>query len=79
MSRHRSFIASDNIGKPCSCLECQAAGVTHLAIVCVPPDEFCSKARWLHGDELRRWYEAREEARTKFKALKDSHAFGGGR
>jgi hypothetical protein len=48
------------VGVPCDCLECQAAGVTHLPSVKVPPDAYCSTPHWLHGDALKRWWDARE-------------------
>jgi hypothetical protein len=54
-----------NIGAPCSCLECQAASVTHLCIVRVPGDEFCSVEHWLHGEQLRAWWDARNRMLTE--------------
>lgn len=74
----RSYIASDNFGQPCNCLDCQAAGVTHLQIVKVPKDDV-GPARWIHGEELKRWHEARARAREQFNALTQSKAFGGSR
>ena len=52
---------SDTIGVPCSCLECQAAGVTHLPCVKVPGDELVSVPHWLHGEALGRWWSARAQ------------------
>ena len=49
-------------GPCCTCLDCTAAGVTDLPSVRVPPDQFCSTRRWLHGEELRAWYAARDRA-----------------
>jgi hypothetical protein len=69
--RGRTFTANDNVGKPCNCLECQAAGVTDKAIRFVPADEFHPKARWLHGSELKSWYEAYERAQTEMRAVRD--------
>jgi hypothetical protein len=51
-----------NVGETCGCLDCQAAGVTHLRRVRVPPDEYCSRPRWLHGAELRTWHAERDAA-----------------
>lgn len=45
-----------NVGEPCQCPECREAGVTHLRRVRVPADDFCSEPRWLHGEDLRRWW-----------------------
>jgi hypothetical protein len=43
----------------------------HLPLIHVPPDAFCSTWRWLHGEELRAWYEARDralaDARERFR------------
>src|SRR5262249_45115348 len=61
--RHRSWPPKSpnvNVGATCDCLECRAAGVTELARVKVPPDQYSTVPRWLHGDELKRWYEERE-------------------
>jgi hypothetical protein len=58
----RPILPADNVGTTCSCLECRAADVTHLRLIRVPPDQFCVKRRWLHGEELRVWYEARDRA-----------------
>jgi len=68
MSRNRPFIASDNVGRPCHCLECQAAEVTDKPIVRVPPDDFHPKARWLHGEELKAYWLARDRAMTALRA-----------
>lgn len=62
MSRNRPFVAADNVGRPCNCLECQAAGVTDLPIVKVPPDEFHARSRWLHGEALKSLHAARTTA-----------------
>jgi hypothetical protein len=45
-------------GAPCGCPECRQAGVTELEQV----RDFHT-GRWLHGHELRRWHEARDEFR----------------
>lgn len=60
---------------PCSCILCQSAGVTHLPLRFVPdftPDDveeqaFCppfnrmvTPGHWAHGEELRRWYAAKQ-------------------
>lgn len=65
--KRRTYLPTDNEGQPCNCLECQAAEVTHLAIRFVPPDAFSSKARWIHGEELKRWYVARDEAQQQLR------------
>ena len=57
----------DNVGEPCNCLDCQAAGVTAFPIVRVPGDEHNPKPHWLHGDPLRRWWQAREDFMTLLK------------
>lgn len=64
----RRMLPPDNVGTTCSCLECRAAGVTHLKLIRVPPDQFCSRRRWLHGEELRVWYEAREQGLAAARA-----------
>jgi hypothetical protein len=53
----------ENVGGPCTCLECQAAGATHLPSVKVPGDEFVSTPHWLHGEQLKAWWAAREAFR----------------
>jgi hypothetical protein len=60
MTWRRTRIVTDVYGAPCSCLECQAAGVTQLRIVKVPPDDWCRQWHWLHGTALRAWYDARD-------------------
>lgn len=70
MSWNRPRLASDNVAThPCDCLVCKAAGVA-LRSVRVPADEFSTVPRWLHGDELRRWWDAREGVRTAFAQLR---------
>jgi hypothetical protein len=66
--------------EPCFCLLCQSAGVTHRFLRFVPDvgtDGSLERAwhpgkrqlviagHWAHGDELRRWYDARDH----FQAL----------
>jgi hypothetical protein len=50
-----------NLGPPCRCLECQAAGITDRPIVRVPGDDLVAVPHWLHGEPLRRWWVARDE------------------
>jgi hypothetical protein len=69
--RRRPIRPTDNLGKPCRCLDCQEAGVTDRALVRVPPDDFCTRARWLHGHELRAWYEARDRSQADLRALRE--------
>lgn len=57
---------------PCACLVCQAAGA-HLRSVQVPPDETSAVPRWLHGEELIRWWAARDRARAAFRDLTRQH------
>ena len=45
---------------PCTCPECRQAGVSDRELVRDP-----QRGRWLHGHELRRWY----EAQAQFKKL----------
>lgn len=69
-------------GDPCSCRQCQGAGVTHRFLRFVPEqDEQGRDARaligkrivvrghWAHGYELDRWYAARDRFWTDFNAL----------
>jgi hypothetical protein len=64
-------MTNHNIGAPCRCLDCQAAGVTHLCVVRVPGDHLISVEHWLHGEPLRAWYDARDrmlrEARERLQ------------
>ncbi len=59
--------------EPCTCADCRAAGVTHRFVRFVPEaDEHdrdiyamigerrVTRGHWAHGDELRRWYAARD-------------------
>jgi hypothetical protein len=61
--------------EPCGCLTCQAAGVTHLPLrfvpdvtddgrderaMCEPKKSVVTAGHWAHGDELARWYVARD-------------------
>lgn len=46
------------------------AGVTHLPSIHVPRDEFHVKARWLHGDELKAYYAAKDAALTSLAELR---------
>jgi hypothetical protein len=66
--RYRTPKPGDNVGAPCDCLECQAAGLVDVPIIRVPADDFVSVAHWLHGEPLKRWYEAREQALQKLTA-----------
>lgn len=69
-TRRRPPVASDNVAREiCQCLVCKAAGA-QLQSVRVPPDEFSTVPRWLHGEELIRWWAARAEVRTKFDELR---------
>src|SRR4051794_41048901 len=61
-----------NLGTPCSCLECQAAGVTDRPIVKVPPDEFIHVPHWLHGEPLKRWWATRDAFLAQIRSPKES-------
>jgi hypothetical protein len=65
--------------EPCSCHLCQKAGVSHRMLRYVPEqdrdgndakmklgDKVVVRGHWAHGDELKRWYAARDA----FLALK---------
>lgn len=67
-------------GDTCSCRRCVGAGVSHRFLRYVPEvdvderdlrgligERVVVRGRWLHGDELRRWYEARDA----FMALRE--------
>ena len=69
-------------GEPCSCRACRDAGVSHRFLRYVPEsDEFGTDARgligtrivtrghWAHGEELARWYIAKDKFWTQFRAL----------
>jgi len=66
-------------GEPCPCTECCAAGVTHRFLRFVPEctedgrdaharigERVVTRGHWAHGEELTRWYAARETFRAKF-------------
>jgi hypothetical protein len=62
-------------GEPCDCVLCQSAEVTHLPLrfvpdfcndmeeraFCPPLNHIVTTGHWAHGDELRRWYAAKQE------------------
>jgi len=49
---------ADHVGPPCSCPLCVQAGVTQLEARRDP-----RSGVWLHGYDLKRWYEARDQFR----------------
>ncbi len=68
-------------GEPCQCPRCVGAGVDHRLLRFVPEtdadgndaraligERVIVRGRWIHGDELRRWYDARD----RYMALKDT-------
>jgi hypothetical protein len=73
---------------PCSCLLCQAANVTEKPLrfvpdftpensqperaFCPPKNQVVTVGHWAHGDELVRWYAARD----RYFALEGRSAFG---
>ena len=56
--------AEDFIGPPCDCVPCRQADVSDREIRRDP-----STGRWLHGMDLWRWYEARDQARKLFPSM----------
>ncbi len=52
----------DYIGETCDCPDCSQAGVTQL-----PVRRDWRRGHWMHGYELKRWY----EARARFYALRE--------
>jgi hypothetical protein len=48
------------LGTPCTCLACVTAGISDRPTAYVPADERVPKPRWIHGEELRRWWAARD-------------------
>jgi hypothetical protein len=67
-------------GRPCTCRSCVEAGVTDKPIRFVPEfdendrdvkvrigERVVTRGHWAHGDELRRWYVARDECMTKWR------------
>ena len=62
---------------PCRCEACQRAGVTDQPLRYVPDDDerkarigekVIRRGHWAHGDELRRWYVAKETFWTQARA-----------
>lgn len=53
---------ADYIAAPCACGACVQARVDHLE---QRRDPWTGK--WLHGYDLKHWYEARQKAREAFK------------
>lgn len=64
---------------PCSCRDCQNAGVTHRFLRFVPEfdadgrdkharigERIVTRGHWAHGDELKRWYQARDSFKAQF-------------
>lgn len=69
-------------GEPCSCSLCQEAGVTHRFTRFVPEfdaddrdlrarigERIITRGHWAHGDELKRYYAARDEFWEKCEVL----------
>ena len=69
-------------GDPCSCRRCVSAGVDHRFTRYVPEadehgrdlrgligERAVVRGRWLHGDDLKRWYEARDSFMAKFQQI----------
>jgi hypothetical protein len=72
-AEHRAAIAAQYVGDPCTCYDCRQAGVTHRLLRHVPLEgadgkdllgildgRVVTRGHWLHGEELARWYEARD-------------------
>ena len=65
---------SDVIGDPCACPQCMQAGVSEVAVRRDP-----RSGAWLHGYDLTRWYQAREQFLTRARAAvgaRGRHAAG---
>ena len=68
-------------GEPCACRQCRAAGVEHRYLRYVPESEdgidakgligtrTVTRGHWAHGEELARWYVAKEAFWTEYAAL----------
>ena len=67
---------------PCHCEACQRAGITHRPVRFVPAcstddpavkaelgETLWRRAHWAHGEELRRWYAARDHFFSLLKRL----------
>jgi hypothetical protein len=67
-------------GDTCTCRRCVGAGVTHRFTRYVPEtnadgrdlrgvigERVVVRGRWLHGEDLRRWYEARDAFNASFQ------------
>ncbi len=74
-------------GDPCGCPDCRATGVDHRFVRFVPDtlsdgrdahakigDRQIVRGHWTHGDELRRWYLAKEQFWDQFRDLCDRGA-----
>lgn len=72
--------------EPCWCAECRAADVTEKPLRFVPTlqasgetqkrllgSREVSRGHWAHGDELRRWYQARADCYEMLARLKMGH------
>jgi hypothetical protein len=69
-------------GEPCSCRRCQEAGVTHRLLRYAPEtddedrdlrgligERIVTRGRWLHGEELRRFYDVRDSFTAQLQAF----------
>jgi len=74
-------------GRPCSCPACRQAGVSRRPIRFVPEfdaddadvrgrigDRVITRGHWAHGDELARWYAAKDAAMQAFRRWAETHA-----
>lgn len=81
-SEHRRAVELHYQDEPCRCHECKRAEVTHRMRRYVPEEDgdgqdarmmldgkVVVRGHWAHGDELARWYAARDG----YLALKDQH------
>jgi hypothetical protein len=72
-------------GDPCNCRRCVGAGVDHRFLRYVPEtnadgrdargligERAVVRGRWIHGEELRRWYAARDGFMAKFQQIATS-------
>lgn len=82
-TEHKRAIQLGYEDDPCGCHECKAAEVSHRMLRYVPETDSDDrdlrmvldgkavvKGHWAHGEELKRWYAARDA----FFALRDKHA-----
>ena len=65
---------ADYEGAPCACPLCRQAGVSEQPQI---RDRYTGA--WMHGYDLKRWYEAREKFWTEWDELKQKLGITAGR